>query len=238
MRALILTLLFAPSVIAQLSPKPPDAILPVVGSVRGQADANFKTELQLANAGETVKRGWLVLRPQLIARPYELPPHTTLSFADVVAGLGGSGLGSLDVLADSGGVPVIVARAYDDQPSGTTGVTVPAVRIGDVLARGESSALIVPRDLIRYRFNIGVRALDTGATLELTIRTPDGQQRHIRNLTFDAHQFLQQPGDVFTGTPLQPNESIQIRLAAGSAIIYGTTIDNTTNDSSIQVLTR
>ncbi len=225
-------LLLTTSLLAQISPKPADAVIPVVGSTRGQANASFKTELQLANPGETTKSGWLVLRPQVIARRYELPAHSTLSFADIVADLGASGLGSLDILADAGGVPTIVARAYDDQPTGTTGVSVPAIPAADVLARGDSTALIVPRDLVRYRFNVGVRALDNGATLELTIRTPTGAQRHIRDLTYTANQFEQQSGDAFAGTSLLANESIEIRLTAGSAII------NATNDSSIQVLRR
>lgn len=41
---------------------------------------------------------------------------TTLSFADVVTDLGATGLGSLDVLVERGRTPVVVARAYDDQP--------------------------------------------------------------------------------------------------------------------------
>ncbi|HET8796714.1 MAG TPA: hypothetical protein VFO89_03445 [Thermoanaerobaculia bacterium] len=235
---LLASLLAVSPLAAQLSPTPPDAIVPVVVSVRGPSNATFRTELQLGNAGETVKRGWLVLRPQLIATRYEIAPHATLSFADVAGELGGTGLGSLDILVESGGIPVIVARAFDDQPGGTTGVSVPAVRFGEILGRGDFGALIVPRDLARYRFNIGIRALDSGATLELTLRTPSGQQRHARDLVFAEHAFVQQIGDAFTGTTLQPNELLEIRIAAGSAILYATTVDNATNDSSIQVLRR
>lgn len=231
-------LLLSIPVFAQLSPKPPDVILPVVGSTHGAAGSNFKTELQLGNPGETTKAGWLVLRPAVISLRYELPAHTTLSFSDVVADLNSTGLASLDILADSGGVPTIVARAYDDQASGTTGVSVPAIPIGDVLSRGDAGALIVPRDLVRYRFNVGVRALDTGTSLELTIRTPGGAQRAIRDVAFGANAFQQQSGDAFVGTTLQANEMIEIRIASGAAIIYATTVDNATNDSSIQVLRR
>jgi hypothetical protein len=238
MRRALLPLLFSVSLFAQLAPKPADAVIPVVGSTRGQANANFKTELQLANPGNTTKAGWLVLRPQVLPLRYEIPAHSTLSFADVVADLGGSGLGSLDILADSGGVPTIVARAFDDQATGTTGVTVPAVPAGEVTARGDVVALIVPRDLVRYRFNVGVRSLDSGARLELTIYTPTGAQRHTREVAFAENQFLQQTGDAFAGTTLNANELIEIKIAAGSAIVYATTVDNMTNDSSIQVLTR
>jgi hypothetical protein len=234
-RNLAIVLLLASSAAAQISVKPADAIVPVVGSTRGQSNANFKTELQMANGTDVAMAGWLVLRPQSAFRRYELPPHTTLSFADVVADLGATGLGSIDVLVDQGLVPTIVARAYDDQPTGSTGVTVPAVAIGSVLSGVDVATLIVPRDLALYRFNIGVRALNAGATLALIVRGPTGAERHRRTVTFDDDHFEQQPGDTFTGATLQPNDSIEIHVVAGSAIVYATTVDNRTNDSSIQI---
>ena len=228
--------MLAPLAGAQVSQKPPDAVVVVVGSTRGQAGANFKTELQLTNTTETRMEGWLVLQPSVLARRYDLAPRATLSFADVVAELGGSGLASLDVLVDRGTLPAIVARAYDDQPEGTTGVSVPAVRADQVLSRNDVSALIVPRDLVRYRFNIGIRTLDTGATIQMTVRDAAGNERRYADFTFPANHFTQQPGDVLAGTPLLADDSILVKIAAGSAIVYATTVDNRTNDSSIQVL--
>jgi hypothetical protein len=237
--ALALLAFLGNSAAAQFSPKPADAVIPVVGSVHGQAGSNFKTELQMANPSGDEISGFLYLRPAGLARRYEIPAHGTLSFDDVVAEMGSTGLGSLDILADGGIVPTIVARAYDDQPGGTTGVTVPAVPIGDILIRNEVGALIVPRDLGgRYRFNIGIRTMDAGATVVLIVRGAAGTQRHSRTLELEAHQFFQQPGETFAGTTLQSGDSIEVRLNAGSAIVYGTTVDNTTNDSSMQVVTR
>jgi hypothetical protein len=235
-RKLAIAILAAASLHAQISPTPPDAIVPVVGSTRGQSNAIFKTELQLANPTDGSMSGFLYLRPQGIARPYELEPHTTLSFADVVAELGATGLGSLDILAQSGGVPVIVARAFDDQPDGTTGATVPAIRAAEVLSRNDAAALIVPRDLVRYRFNAGVRTLDATTTLALTVRTADGEQRHSRSVTYPANHFEQQSANAFAGVTLQANDSIEIQIVAGAAIVYASTVDNQTNDSSVQIL--
>lgn len=234
-KTIALALLVATTIEAQISIKPPDAIVPVVGSTRGQSNANFKTELQLANGSDVPMEGWLVLRPQLVSRRYDLAPHTTLSFNDVVAELGASGLGSIDILADAGPVPTIVARAYDDQPGGTTGVTVPLVPLANVLGGIDRSTLIVPRDLTRYRFNIGVRTLNDGVTLVLTLRSANGTQRHSRTVTYDENHFDQQPGDLLAGAPLQPDDTIEIRIVAGSAIVYATAVDNRTNDSSLQL---
>jgi hypothetical protein len=221
---------------AQISLRPPDAVLPVVGSTRGQSNANFKTELQLANPTDAVMEGWLYLRPHDLALRYALEPHATRAFADVVAEMGGSGLGSLDVLVERGRVPSIVARAFDDQPSGTTGATVPAVPAAAVLARTDTAALIAPRDLSRYRFNIGVRALESGATINVTVRASSGAQRFFRTLTYAANAFEQQPANAFAGITLDANDAIEIEIAAGSAIVYGSTVANATNDSSVQVL--
>lgn len=229
-------LVLAPLVHAQFSQRPPDAVVPVAGSTRGAAGSNFKTELQMTNVSETKMEGWLVLQPGMTARRYEINPGATLSFTDVVAELGASGLVSIDILAERGPVPTIVARAYDDQPDGTTGVSVPAVRSAEILASGNIAALIVPRDLERYRFNIGARALTTGATLELTVRDASGVERHFADVVLSENAFTQQPGDVFAGTALRANDSIEVKVAVGSAIVYATTVDNRTNDSSIQVL--
>ena len=236
MKKIALALLLASAAHAQVSPRPADAVIPVVGSTRGQSNANFKTELQLSNPTNGQMTGYLVLRPQGAVQRYELEPHTTLSFADIVADLGVSGLGSLDLLVERGQLPVVVARAYDDQPSGTTGVTVPAVPAASILTRSDTAALIAPRDLERYRFNAGVRALDGGATLELVVRAANGVERNRRVVSFPANHFEQQPASVFAGIALQPNDSIEIQLLTGSVIVYGATVDNATNDSSLQVL--
>lgn len=238
MRRLLPLLLLAPLTSAQVAPKAADAVVPVVGSTQGQSNAHFKTELQMTSRADVTSSGWLIYRPAGIFRRYELPAFATLSFADVVGELGGSGLGSLDILIDSGPLPTIVARAYDDQPDGTTGVTVPAIPIEDVLVNQEGGALIAPRDLLRYRFNIGVRAMENGATLDVTVRSKSGATRHAHTLNYEAHEFEQQVGSTFAGIALQGDDSIDIRITAGSAVIYATTVDNITNDGVMQVLRR
>jgi hypothetical protein len=236
MKKLVLAFLMATAAHAQISPRPADAIVPVVGSTRGQSNANFKTELQLANPTAGVMAGWLYLRPQGNVLAYELAAHTTRSFSDVVAELGASGLGSLDILVERGGLPSIVARAYDDQPTGTTGATIPALPATAILIRNDVAALIAPADFARYRFNAGIRTLDGGATLELVVRAANGEERNRRTVAFVANHFEQQSGDAFAGIALHASDSIEITIVAGSAIVYGSTVDNRTNDSSVQML--
>lgn len=238
MKRLLPLLLLSPLAFGQVAPKAADAIVPVVGSTQGQSNSHFKTELQLTNRADIPSSGWLIYRPSGIFRRYELPAFGTLSFADVIGEMGGSGLGSLDILIDGGPLPAIVARAYDDQPAGTTGVSVPAIPIEDVLVGNEGGVLIAPRDLVRYRFNIGVRALESGTVLEITVRAKSGSTRHAHFLTFEAHEFQQQVGNAFAGIELQGDDSIAVEIVEGSGIVYATTVDNATNDGVMQVLRR
>lgn len=234
-KKLLVVLLAAGSALAQISPRPVDAIVPVAGSTHGQSGANFKTELQLHNPTEIQMTGWIVFQPAGQLTRYELAPHATLSFGDVVAELGATGLGSLDILVDHGTLPTAVARAYDDQPRGTTGVSLPVIPGSDALGRGDVVTLITARDLVRYRFNIGVRALDAGVTLDITVYSPSGAKRHTRSLTLEPNNFLQQPGASFAGIALDPDDAIEVEIASGTAIVYATTVDNQTNDSSFQL---
>ncbi|HUP59078.1 MAG TPA: hypothetical protein VNA69_01525 [Thermoanaerobaculia bacterium] len=244
-RIVLLTLLFTFATSAQLSPKEADAIVPVVGSTRGQSNANFKTELQLHNPTSQQITGWLIFHP--MGQPaaetdpvlrYDLAAHATRAYADVLAHLGATGLGSLDVFVDRGTLPTVVARAYDDQTTGTTGVTVPLVPSSAVLARAAIASLIAPRDTTRFRFNVGVRSLGDGATLRIVTRNAAGTQRHFRAVTYASNFFEQAPGNVFAGIALDANDSIAIEITAGSAIVYATSVDNQTNDSSLQLLRR
>lgn len=236
--AALAALVSAPAASAQISLRPADVIVPVVGSTAGQANAQFRTGLQLANPTGSSIGGWLVLRPHGLYVRYEIAARGTLSFADVVAEMGGSGLGSLDLLADGAVLPTIVARAYDDQPDGTTGVGVPAVPAAAAMGREERGLLITPRDLTRYRFNVGVRALTDGATLHVIVRSPEGMQRNARVLTLADDEFVQQPASDFAGIVVSANETIEVSVAAGSAIVYATTVDNQTNDGTLQLLHR
>jgi hypothetical protein len=234
---LLLVALIAPLASAQVSEKGADLIVPIVGSTSGQVNAHFKTQLQMTNATNSIASGWLVYRPHGLLKHYDLPPRTTISFGDVVGEyLGGTGLGSLDILVDRGAPPTVVARAYDDQPTGTTGVTVPAIPSAAVLIRGDSGTLIAPHDHVRYRFNAGVRSLGSGATLELIVRAANGTERNTRVVTFGEDEFKLDTGSAFAGITLGPDDSIEVRIAAGSAIVFATAVDNQTNDSSIQVL--
>jgi hypothetical protein len=221
------------------------ALLPVAGSLRGGFGSNFKTSAQLHNRTDRPAKGQLVFhRANLPALPtdpkltYNLEPRATVSYDDIVEAFGTEGLGSIDVLASEGAVPAIVARAYDDKPEGTNGTGVPLVDSRDALAEGQHASLIAPGDLARYRFNIGIRTLSAGAAVKISVWSEDGFERSSTVRTFAANFFQQQAAAEFVFGTVAANDSIEVEILSGAAVLYGTTTDNATNDPAIQLASR
>lgn len=238
MKPLLLLLALASPLAGQVSQLPASAIVPVVSSTSGLSGARFRTELQMTNPTDRAMGGWLLLRPHLIAVRYDLPPHTTKAWADFVAEIGGDGAGSLDLIVDAGELPAAALRSFDDQPGGTNGVSIPLLPIDAVLRSNDIGALIAPRDPANFRFNIGVRALETGAGIDFIVRDAAGNERHRRFLDLTEHQFLQQSAGQLLGISLGASDSIEVSMFSGAAIVYGSTVDNRTNDAALQVLRR
>jgi hypothetical protein len=226
-------------------------VIPIVGSAAGAFGSRFKTEMQFFNpqtSGSMTAK--VVFHPAGIAgsasdttRLVTLDPGEVFSTDDVVVAMGQTGTGSLDISVPAGqGIPVIVTRVYNDQGSaGTSGLTEEAVPVSNdvalntnVLARGVTGYLVTPRDPSRTRFNIGVRSLQSGATIQVTVRNSDGVVVRTVTRTYTANYFVQTDAASFVGGPIAGDESIQISVSSGSAIVYGSTTDNTTNDPAIQ----
>jgi hypothetical protein len=218
-------------------------IVPVVGTTAGAFGSQFRTEVQLANRTPMRMTGWLVYRPagahdesEVRTLPYLLEPRATLSFSDVVAELGTEGLGSLDVQPLEGVLPTVVARAFDDQGErGTSGATIRLLSRAEFPRSGERTLLVVPANLESFRFNIGVRTLEDGARVRLRVYGQNGIERHAIERTWGAEYFEQRPAAELLDTTLLSNGSIDVEVLAGSAIFYGTTTDNRSNDPAVQI---
>ena len=227
----------------------PAAIIPVVGSTPGAlGQAFFRTSVQLHNPGTTRMTGRLVYHPAGASASstdsallYVLDPGETRAIPDLLPAMGLTGLGSLDVVPDTGtATPLFVVRVFNDAgAAGTTGFTEEAVKPADALVAGERGFLIAPPDAALYRFNVGVRTLGSGATLAITARNAAGTVTRTLTRTYPPNYFEQRDSASFlNGAAVAANESITIQVVSGSAIVYGATVDNRTNDPSLQFATR
>ncbi len=220
------------------------AFLPVVGSTPGAGGSFFRTSVQLHNATTASISGRIVFHPSGLsgsssdpAMPYSLSPGQTQSIADLLPALGRSGLGSADIETTSGTFPVATVRVFNDAgTAGTTGFTEELMRGEQALRPGQSGVLVLPADLTRFRFNFGVRTLDSGATATVTVRDSSGAVVATVPRAFLPTYHEQQSAAAFLGVSSLPaGGSLSISVTNGAAIFYGATVDNTTGDPSLQI---
>ena len=236
------------SVLVSVAPVAQTRILPVVGSVPGSFGAYFKTSVQLYNAKSSAISGKIVFHTQAVSGSssdpslaYSIPAGKSLSYADLLPAMGiASGLGSADVVADAGSAfPVTLVRVFNDAgAAGTTGLALEPMAASDALQNGDTGVLIAPADT-HFRLNIGVRTLAQGVALDLTVRNKDGAVVKTTSKSFGA-TFFRQIGssEMLDGYALAGGETITVQITSGSAFLYGSTTDNTTQDPSVQFARR
>jgi len=216
-------------------------IVAVVGSTAGSGGSFFKTAVQLHNPGTSTITGKLVYHPAGSSGTdndpslnYSLAARQTIAYDDLLPAMGLSGLGSLDLVTNSGAAPLTTFRIFNDAgDKGTSGLGIDPVPASQALQSGQTAVLLVPADLVRFRLNIGVRTLASGVTMMITVRDKDGLTRNTTTKSHDPTFFTQVSGALFAGIELTPNDSISIAINSGSAIVYGAVTDNTTQDPTL-----
>ena len=225
----------------------PLRILPVVGSTAGVGTSFFRTSVQLHNAGTTPSTGRIVFHPSGVSGTesdpsldFALAPGQTQTIPDLLPAMGTTGLGSADIsltLGSAGNVPIISARVFNDAgTAGTTGFAFNAVTPAEALHAGQRGVLTIPIDLTNFRMNIGVRTLNAPVLMTVTVRDAAGVIAATVPKFFQATYHEQQAATAFlNGLPLPAGGSTTVLVEAGSAIVYGATVDNRTGDPSLQI---
>jgi len=217
-------------------------VFPVVGSTRGLNNASFKTSLRLGPAAAS-SVGKIIFHPAGRAGsdddpsiPYRLERGQTLQFDDVVASIGQSGIGSLDILQT---FPFVVpvttpvpaeVRLFNEAAAGTYGAFEAPVLPVDAF-RPIDWNIFVPAS--RFRVNIGIRTL-TQTHVSFFLIAADG---NITEKVVDYppdYTFLQ-AADQFFGKPVNPGDQIVINMTGDNviAIPFHTFTDNSTNDPAV-----
>jgi hypothetical protein len=218
-------------------------IIAGAGSLKGASNANFKTGIQITNPAVTVLDARIVFHkagssagandPSL---GFSIDPGATGSVDDVVAAVGLSGLWSIDLYTGHGDrTPIVIARIFSDAgAAGTTGFTEELVS-PDTVPTGGEGILIGPSDLVRYRYQIGVRTIGGPVQISVVVRDHKGDVVHTSSQSYPANSFHQLTvHDFLGGFDVDVDESLDITFSGGGAIIYGATTDNVTNDPSAQ----
>ena len=216
-------------------------VLPVVGAAQG-ATAFFRTAVQLLNPTFTTITGKFVFHPAGHSASatdpelaFSVQPRQTISYPDVVTAMSTTGLGSLDIMTNGAAPPLVTSRVFSDGGStGTSGFYEEAVTPQDTLDIFSRGLLAIPTDLTNFRLNVGVRTLDFGATVTIVAHDSTGTVRGSRTQVFPPNYFVQGTAADFSGaTTLPPGGYLEVVMSAGTAIVYGSTVDNRTSDSAL-----
>jgi hypothetical protein len=214
--------------------------IPVVGSVAGGFGSFFRTSLTLSNPRPLEIRGKLVFHPSGASGSstdpsldYVIPANGTLNYADILASMSQTGLGSLDVLTTGSPTPVATARVFNDTGvTGTSGFSEDAVPVG---APYYSVAnILIPADLTNYRLNIGLRSFTAG-DLNVAVYDAAGALQSSLVKSYSADFFEQVTAAAFLGANPPAGGRIVISAFQRPFIAYGAVTDNRTNDPSMRV---
>jgi hypothetical protein len=216
-----------------------EGVIAAVGSLPGNFGSFFRTSLQITSTGTSTGR--IVFHPAGVpaspndqALPYTVSGGAATYFADIVSTMGKSGLGTLDIISNDGLPPLVTARVYNDLgPSGTAGFTEDLIRPDQMLHTIDTAAILTPADLTNFRMNIGVRTF--GSSIALVVSYGN---RGSATLNFPANTFQQYSLAGFGDPSPVPNELITFTVIGGDAVVYASTTDNRTNDSSVRFATR
>ena len=222
-------------------------VIPVAGSAAGAFGSFFRTEMMINNPSPFGMGVRLVFHPAgRSAEPGDplrnvvLLGNETQTFTDIVATLGQTGLGSIDVLT-TGFTPVITTRVYNDAgTAGTSGFTEDVVTSHEAIRSGAYADFTIPADLTNYRLNVGIRTLGESTTFRVTVFDAAGTLVGTTTArTVAANYFEQIPLTTFLAGVTPPAGGLaRIEITSGgSAVFYTATTDNRTNDGSLKMLT-
>jgi hypothetical protein len=214
--------------------------LPAVASTPGGFGSFFRTSLTLANPTTTEIRGKLLFRAAGRAgtdsdptTDFIIPANGTLNYADIVATMGQSGLGSLDVLTTASPTPIATARVFNDAgTAGTSGLAEDAVPAApDYFSVAN---VFIPTDLTNYRLNVGIRTFTAG-DLAVEVYDAAGTRKANSIRHYEANFFEQIAATDFIGGALPPGGRIVVSAFQKEFIVYGAVTDNRTNDPSMRI---
>jgi hypothetical protein len=214
-------------------------LVPIVGATRGAHGTEFRTSAQLSNPGDGELTGYVVFHPAGVEASdsdprvaYKLTPYESHALPNIMETIGVSGIGSLEIVPEHGAAPASVFRIE----TGGSSVVMPAISPDSVMMTGTHSGIKMPADTKRYRTNIAIRTLGTGATIWVCMHHPDGT--YVRGFTryFAPNTLVQMPVSDLLGGEVTAGQMVMFTVNAGSAVIIASTVENGGSGLSLQVV--
>jgi hypothetical protein len=213
-------------------------IVPAAGTGPGANNSVWKSELTLHNVSSSaisVQLQFVDPAGDVVTKPQTVGARATVVIDDVVRTTFGreSGIGALRVIVpDAAATKLAVAsRTFNVSPAGELGQDIPAVRTEDALQAGDTGVLAGPASASGSRFNFGLYTV-TAATIRWELVRADGTLAASKDETYAAGSSRQYNAGVVTylEASAQDGDSIHASLKDGSAIVYGSAVNQLSGD--------
>jgi hypothetical protein len=223
--------------------------VPVAAHNPGLNQSQWRSDLGLLNAGSVTANVQIEFFSSggVVSNTTYVPPGVQSVLTDVVAQLGASGQGALEILSDQ---PLkVTSRTYNQvptdascYPNGTQGQDYPAVVGSSGLGVGQSAYLAGLAENASYRCNIGLVNTGTGsATVQVELYDGSGTNLVSYTVPLAAGQWAQetQPFLNKAGQTAIDRGYAKITVQSGSGVFgFASVIDNLTNDPTTVAMQR
>jgi len=221
-------------------------MIPAAAAVHGLAGTNWRTDLELHNAGDSTStiHVYPLLRGQANPDPdgtmFELDPGESLRLDDVLGEeFGISGAAALRIVSHFNSDTMVTSRTYNDAGGGTYGQFIPAqpldaatgaVRGGRLIQLSQSAT-----DNSGFRTNIGLtNAADT--PIDVVIALYDGAGRYLGDVPrhLEAFEYIQidRIFRTVTGDAVSNGYAVVSSSTPGAAFYaFASVVDNRSGDS-------
>jgi hypothetical protein len=226
-----------------------DLWVPVVAHNPGLKESLWRSDLGLLNPGTASANVRLTFHgiSYVVTNTTYVPAGAQSILTDVVAQLGASGQGALEVVSDQ---PLkVTSRTYNQvssgatcYPNGTQGQDYPALSASDGLLAGQSASLAGLSESASYRTNIGLVNYGPAAA-EVTVELHDGAGSVLTSYTVSlaSGEWKQetQPFSNRAGQTAMDRGYARVTVVSGTRVVaFASVVDNITNDPTTIAMQR
>ncbi|HSP16277.1 MAG TPA: hypothetical protein VLV78_16130 [Thermoanaerobaculia bacterium] len=213
-------------------------IVPVAGSAPGANGSVWKSDVTLHNTSGRAIVATLTYHDQNGAAEtfaQTVPPRGTLALQDIVRSTfkRENTLGAIEInVADSDANRIaITSRTFNELATGEFGQDIPAIRSTDAATAGDVAVIEGPTSSVDFRFNVGLYTL-TAANIRWDLVRSDGTVAATQTIAYAAGVQNQSSAAALFNTDLKDNDVVHAAVLSGTAIFYGSIVNQASGDPS------
>jgi hypothetical protein len=211
-------------------------VVPAAGTGPGANGSRWQTELTVHNTGSNQAEILLTFHSETGStnpKVLVIPARSTVTLQDAVRTFFGKEVatGGILIAAPNEKRLAVTSRTFNLSSGGEFGQDIPSARGSEFATNGDVAILSGPSSVNDTRFNFGLFAVDA-TTVRWELLRADGEIAATKDVTYVAGQHNQYNSGVqtFLGVTPENTDTIYARVISGTAVFYGSAINQISND--------